>query len=86
MIEKRLAACVNIFPNMVSIYSWQGATEEGNETAMLIKTVNTRVDEVLTTLKQLHPYDVPARLILPVIGGGEDFLRWIVAGSTQTDC
>jgi periplasmic divalent cation tolerance protein len=86
LIEARLAACVNIFPSMVSIYVWQGKTEEGNEAAMLIKTAKTRVDEVLAMLKQLHPYDLPARLVLPVIGGGEDFLRWIVAGSTQADC
>jgi periplasmic divalent cation tolerance protein len=82
LVEARLAACVNILPGMVSIYSWQGRTESASEAAMLIKTAKSRTEEVLDALKRLHPYDVPARLVLPVVGGGADFLSWIIAGST----
>jgi len=82
LVETALAACVNILPGMVSIYAWQGKTEEDSEAAMIIKTAKSRTGDVLDALKRLHPYDVPARLVLPVTGGGEDFLRWIVTQST----
>jgi periplasmic divalent cation tolerance protein len=78
LVEARLAACVNIFPQMISIYSWEGKVEEGGEAAMIVKTATFCVGEVLDRIKALHPYSVPARLILPVEGGGEDFLKWIV--------
>lgn len=82
LIETGLAACVNIFPGMVSIYSWQGKVEEAAETAMIVKTVRAREQGVLEAIKRLHPHDVPARLVLPVTGGGRDFLDWIIAQST----
>lgn len=84
LIEERLAACVNILPGMVSVYSWQGNIETASEAAALIKTAKARTGDVLDALKRLHPYDVPARLVLPVAGGGPDFLSWIVAGSTAS--
>ena len=77
LVESGLAACVNIFPHMVAIFSWQGALEEAGEAAMIVKTVKAREEEVLAEIKRLHPYTVPARLVLPLAGGGEDFLRWI---------
>ncbi len=77
LVEGGLAACVNIFPHMVAIFSWQGAAEEADEAAMIVKTVKARADDVLAEIKRLHPYTVPARLVLPLAGGGEDFLRWI---------
>lgn len=77
LVAAGLAACVNIFPQMIAIFAWQGAIEEANEAAMIVKTVEARAEEVLAEIKRLHPYTVPARLILPVTGGGEDFLGWI---------
>lgn len=82
LVENRLAACVNIFPGMTAIFFWEGKTETAAETAMLVKTAKTRADEVLAAIKRLHPYTVPARLVLPVTGGGEDFIDWIVAETT----
>ncbi len=79
LVENRLAACVNIFPGMTAIFFWEGKTEQAAETAMLVKTAEARADEALAAIKRLHPYDVPARLVLPVTGGGEDFIDWIVA-------
>ena len=77
LVEGGLAACVNIFPQMIAIFSWQGKVDEASEAAMIVKTVKAHADDVLAEIKRLHPYEVPARLILPLAGGGEDFLRWI---------
>jgi periplasmic divalent cation tolerance protein len=77
LVESGLAACVNIFPQMVAIFAWEGKVEEAGEAAMIVKTVRTRAEEVLAEIKRLHPYAVPARLVLPLTGGGEDFLQWI---------
>lgn len=81
LVESGLAACVNIFPQMLAIFSWQGEVEEADEAAMIVKTMRAREGEVLAEIKRLHPYAVPARLVLPVSGGGEDYLRWIAEQS-----
>jgi len=82
LVENKLAACVNIFPGMIAIFSWEGKTDAAAEVAMLVKTAKSRADDVLEAIKRLHPYSVPARLVLPVAGGAKDFLDWIVAEST----
>lgn len=79
LVEARLAACVNIFAGMTAIFAWEGAIDEAREAAMIVKTTAGRVPEALTEIKRLHPYSTPARLVLPVAGGGEDFLQWIAA-------
>ena len=77
LVEARLAACVNIFPQMTAIYRWEGKLQEDGETAMIVKTTGECADKALQEIKRLHPYSVPARLVLPVVGGGSDFLAWI---------
>jgi periplasmic divalent cation tolerance protein len=77
LVENGMAACVNIFPRMISFYVWDGKTQKSRETAMLIKTASHRGEEVLAEIKRLHPYSLPARLVLAVDGGGADFLEWI---------
>lgn len=79
LVENRLAACVNILPQMTAIYAWEGRLQEDGETVMLVKTTAGRRDAALNEIKRLHPYSVPARLVLPVAGGGADFLAWIAA-------
>jgi periplasmic divalent cation tolerance protein len=81
LVEVGLAACVNIFPQMIAIFSWQGKVEETGEAAMIVKTARARAGEVLAEIKRLHSYSVPARLVLPVAGGGEDYLQWIAEQS-----
>lgn len=76
-VEKGLAACVNVLGQMTSIYIWEGNAEEDLETVAIFKTTRGRCDELLEEIKRLHPYSVPARLVLPVTGGGSDFLEWI---------
>lgn len=77
LVERGLAACVNIFPQMTAIYIWQGARQRESETAMLIKTRAGLADTVIAETRKLHPYTNPALVVLPIEGGSQDFLRWI---------
>jgi periplasmic divalent cation tolerance protein len=79
LVAARLAACVNIFPGMISIYEWKGARELADEVAMIIKTRASLVDAVLAETKRLHPYELPALLVLPAEGGGEEYCGWILS-------
>jgi periplasmic divalent cation tolerance protein len=78
LVAARLAACVNIFPGMISMFEWKGAREEANEVAMIIKTRRGLTDAVLSEAKRLHPYELPALLVLPTEGGIADYCGWIM--------
>ena len=79
LVAARLAACVNIFPGMVSIFEWQGKREVADEVAMIIKTRASLANEVLAETKRLHPHEVPALLVLPTAGSSDDYCGWIFA-------
>jgi periplasmic divalent cation tolerance protein len=79
LVTARLAACVNMFPGMISLYEWKGAREEANEVAMIIKTRSSLADAVLAETKRLHPYEVPALLVLPTEGGSAEYCAWIMS-------
>ena len=78
VLEKRLAACVNILPGMISHYRWQGAIERSEEVVMIIKTRASLAEDVRATVKGLHPYTVPAILVLPIEGGEPGYLDWLM--------
>jgi len=77
LLERRLAACVNAVPGVVSRYWWKDAIEEDSETLLLIKTDQKHVAAIIDALAELHPYDVPELLVLPVESGAEPYLRWM---------
>jgi len=79
LLKRRLVACVNALPGAVSRYWWQGRIETAEETLLLMKTVAARVPEVVAALEELHPYDVPELLSLPVEAGGAAYLAWVTA-------
>lgn len=79
LLDARLAACVNMFPPMVSLYEWQGKLEASRETAAIIKTRRALANRVIDTARPLHPYTVPCFVILPVEGGNADYLDWMRA-------
>ena len=78
LLEKRLAACVNILPGMISHYWWDGAIERGEEVVMIVKTRASMAEEVRATVKSLHTYTVPAILVLPIEGGEPAYLNWLM--------
>jgi periplasmic divalent cation tolerance protein len=78
VLEKRLAACVNILPGMISHYWWEGAIERGDEVVMIIKTRASRAEEVRAAVKEMHSYTVPAILVLPIEGGEPAYLDWLM--------
>ena len=77
LVDQGLAACVNIWPGMTSIYMWQGERQRDSEVVMIIKTRSPIAEAAITEAKRHHPYTNPAFLILPVDSGAPDFLRWI---------
>ena len=85
LVAARLAACVNMFPGMISIFEWKGAREEANEVAMIIKTRAGLAEQVMQEVKRLHPYELPALLVLPTGGGSDEYCGWIVSHTRQPD-
>ena len=77
LVSERLAACVNILPQMRSIYRWEGAVETASERQLIIKTEESQLESLKQRLTTLHPYDVPELLVLAVADGGVSYLRWI---------
>lgn len=78
LVEQKLAACVNRLSGVRSIYRWQGVIEEADEVTLLIKTTQKCYDELEAEIKALHPYQVPEIIVLPIVGGSQPYLDWIV--------
>ena len=81
LVERRLCACVNILPGMVSYYWWQGAIERGDEVVMIIKTRSSLAERVRGSVKEMHSYSTPAILVLPVESVDSSYLEWLLAGT-----
>ena len=85
LLERRLVACVNAIPGVVSRYWWQERLEREDETLLVLKTEARHVPAVVAALEELHPYDVPELLALPVETGAEPYLAWITAETAPRD-
>ena len=83
LVDRCLAACVNIIPGMTSIYRWQGERHRDSETVMIIKTRAGLAERVVAEARGRHPYTNPALLVLPVEGGSQDFIGWICAETAE---
>jgi periplasmic divalent cation tolerance protein len=77
LVGAGLVACVNILPAVRSIYTWEGVPQVDQEQQLFIKTTTEFVDEVWEIIRKKHPYDVPEFIVLPVVDGSEDYLRWV---------
>lgn len=77
LVERRLAACVNILPGMRSLYWWRGKVERAEEVVLIAKTQDSLVDELTGAVKAMHGYEVPCVAAVPISGGNPEFLDWI---------
>lgn len=77
LVEEGLAACVNILPGARSVYEWQGKLEKEQELVLLIKSTGNRLAALEARLLELHPYELPELIVVPVIGGLAPYLSWI---------
>ena len=77
LVNRKLAACVNIIPSVWSVYHWQGTVEKAVENLLILKTSEGRLDELVDGLRELHPYDLPEIIVLPVETGPPEYLRWV---------
>ncbi len=82
LVEERLAACVNLVPGVRSIYRWQGSVEDDAEILLLAKTGAKRCAALAARVQALHPYELPEIVVLPVDGGSQRYLAWIVSESS----
>jgi periplasmic divalent cation tolerance protein len=77
LVEERLAACVNVVPGVVSVYRWKGVVEKEDELLLVIKTIGERVEHLKVRLLELHPYELPEVVVIPIGGGHGAYLDWI---------
>ncbi len=80
LVEARLAACVNIVPNVRSIYRWKDEVEEAKEFLLVVKTGRALLDEVRATIERIHSYEVPEIIAVPIVDGSATYLDWLAAG------
>ncbi len=79
LVERELAACVNIVPGLTSIYRWQGGIEEASETLLIVKTTSQHLPALEDALRELHSYEVPELLAINVESAGQAYLDWLMS-------
>jgi periplasmic divalent cation tolerance protein len=83
LVEERLAACVNVLPEMDSFFRWRGAVERDQERQVIIKTQAAQLDALERRLHELHPYELPEFLVVPIQQGSEAYLKWLSSSTTR---
>ena len=77
LLNQRKAACVNIVPKVSSLFWWQEKLDSAQESLLIIKTKASQLNEIVRLVKDIHSYDVPEIIALPIVGGNQDYLEWI---------
>ncbi len=85
LVDERLVACVNLIPGVRSFFRWEGQVCDEAEVLLVIKTREALVDELARRVADLHPYDVPEVISLPITGGLPDYLAWVAASTEDGD-
>lgn len=83
-MTERLAACVNVLPEVTSVYRWQGRMEKTSECLLLAKTVESRLSALQEWLRQHHPYELPEIIAVPVQSGLPEYLAWVNSSVTES--
>lgn len=79
LLAQRKAACVNIIPNVHSLFWWKGEIDSAEETILIVKSRASLIDEIVSLVKEVHSYEVPEVIALPLVGGNQDYLNWLSA-------
>lgn len=77
LVERRLAACVNCVPGVVSTYRWNGEVAREAERLLVVKTTAAALPRVEAAIRELHDYELPEVLVLPIAGGSQEYLAWL---------
>ena len=77
LLNQRKAACINIMPKVDSLFWWQGKLDSARESLLIIKTRASLLPEIVDLVKSVHSYEVPEIIAMPIIGGNEEYLKWI---------
>ena len=77
LVQRRLAACVNVLAGCTSVYRWQGEIEEAGEVPLLVKTRAARYPELEAAIRELHPYELPEIVAVPIVRGLQEYLDWV---------
>ena len=77
LVTERLAACVSVLPEMDSVYRWKGQVQTDRERQLIIKTTVDRVSALQARVRDLHEYETPEFIVIPIVGGAEAYLNWI---------
>jgi len=77
LLEDKLVGCVNILPTIESVYLWKGKIEEDSESLLIAKTKVSNVGSIIKKVKEIHSYDIPCIVAIPIVQGSEDYLGWL---------
>ena len=77
LLEQRKVACVNIVPGVSSFFWWQDKIDSAQESLLIVKTKASQLNELVRLVKELHSYDIPEIIAVPIVGGNQDYLEWI---------
>ena len=77
LVQEKFAACVNVIPEIISIFKWHGEVCEEGEVLMIVKTAGDKFSALEKRIKQVHSYEVPEIIALPIVAGSKEYLNWI---------
>ena len=81
LVDEHLGACVNIIPEVFSLFFWEGKTQDARETLLIVKSRLSLMDKIIARVKSLHSYSVPEVIALPIIAGSQEYLDWVEAST-----
>ncbi|MBI4445551.1 MAG: divalent-cation tolerance protein CutA [Acidobacteria bacterium] len=84
-VAEQLVACVSIIPDVLSVYKWKGVMEEASEVLLMIKTSQDKLGALMNRLPEVHPYEIPEILALPVAQGHPPYLQWLFEQTDASD-